>query len=145
MNNILPLHNKYAYNIDENAIYVLSLSYGKDSVACLYAIKKLGLPLHRIITADVWATQDIPADFPEVTTFKNKVDKWILENLGITVEHYCATDKDGNKLSYEDFFYRFTDRSKSIFKSDIWGFPMVKGAWCNSRLKMSALKNAKKL
>lgn len=33
--------------------YVLSLSYGKDSLACLGAIEHLGWPLDRIVTADV--------------------------------------------------------------------------------------------
>lgn len=41
--------------------YVLSLSYGKDSLACLEAIKLLGLPLDRIIHAEVWATDTISA------------------------------------------------------------------------------------
>lgn len=31
--------------------YVLSLSYGKDSLACLGAIEQLGLPLDRIVHA----------------------------------------------------------------------------------------------
>ena len=47
--------------------YVLSLSYGKDSLACLFAIKLLGWPLDRIIHAEVWATDDIPADPPPMT------------------------------------------------------------------------------
>ena len=33
--------------------YVLSLSYGKDSLACLGAIKQLGLPLDRIVHKDM--------------------------------------------------------------------------------------------
>lgn len=44
--------------------HVLSLSYGKDSLACLGAIEKLGWPLDRIIHAEVWATSTIPADPP---------------------------------------------------------------------------------
>ena len=36
--------------------HILSLSYGKDSMACLGAIEQLGWPLDRIVTADVWAT-----------------------------------------------------------------------------------------
>lgn len=43
---------------------ILSLSYGKDSTACLWAIRELGWPLDRIVTADVWATDMIPADPP---------------------------------------------------------------------------------
>ena len=34
------------------AEHILSLSYGKDSLACLGAIKHLGWPLDRIVTAD---------------------------------------------------------------------------------------------
>lgn len=45
--------------------YVLSLSYGKDSLACLGAIEKLGWPLDRIVHTEVWATDTIPADLPQ--------------------------------------------------------------------------------
>lgn len=49
---------------EPNTEYVLSLSYGKDSLACLGAIEELDWPLDRIIHAEVWATDDIPADLP---------------------------------------------------------------------------------
>ena len=52
--------------------HILSLSYGKDSLACLGAIKKLGLPLDRIIHAEIWATDTIPADLPPMIEFKEK-------------------------------------------------------------------------
>ena len=71
--------------------YVLSLSYGKDSLACLGAIEKLGLPLDRIVHAEVWATDTIPADLPPMVEFKKKADAIIKERWGITVEHICAT------------------------------------------------------
>lgn len=58
--------------------YVLSLSYGKDSLACLGAIEHLGWHLDRIVTADVWATDDIPAEYPPVVAFKKYVDNYIL-------------------------------------------------------------------
>lgn len=54
----------------QNTQYVLSLSYGKDSMACLGAIKHLGWPLDRIVTADLWATPTIPADPPAMVEFK---------------------------------------------------------------------------
>ena len=44
--------------------HVLNLSYGKNSIACLGAIEQLGWPLDRIIHAEVWATETIPADPP---------------------------------------------------------------------------------
>ena len=71
--------------------YVLSLSYGKDSLACLGAIEKLGLPLDRIVHAEVWATDTIPADLPPMVEFKKKADAIIKERWGITVEHIYAT------------------------------------------------------
>lgn len=74
--------------------YVLSLSYGKDSMACLEAIKQLGLPLDRIVTADVWATEDIPADLPPMVEFKEYADRVIKERYGISVEHVCAKPRE---------------------------------------------------
>ena len=40
--------------------HILSLSYGKDSLACLGAIEQLGWPLDRIVHAEIWATDTIP-------------------------------------------------------------------------------------
>lgn len=73
--------------------HILSLSYGKDSLACLGAIEKLGLPLDRIIHAEVWATDTISADLPPMIEFKKKADKIIKERYGIEVEHVCAMDR----------------------------------------------------
>lgn len=75
--------------------YVLSLSYGKDSLACLGAIDKLGLPLDRIIHAEVWATDNIPADLPPMVEFKKKADDIIKYRWGIEVEHVYATYRGG--------------------------------------------------
>ena len=73
-----------------NTEYVLSLSYGKDSIACLEAIKLLGYPLDRIVHAEVWATDTIPADLPPMVEFKREADQMILDRYGIRVEHCCA-------------------------------------------------------
>lgn len=76
---------------EENTEYILSLSYGKDSLACLEAIKRLGYPLDRIIHAEVWATDAIPADLPPMVEFKAYADRVIKERYGYTVERVCAT------------------------------------------------------
>lgn len=55
--------------------HILSLSYGKDSLACLGAIEELGWPLDRIIHSEIWATKDIQADYPSIE------DYFYLENL----------------------------------------------------------------
>lgn len=62
--------------------HILSLSYGKDSLACLGAIEQLGWPLDRIVHAEIWATDTIPADLPEMVEFKKKADKIIKERYG---------------------------------------------------------------
>ena len=73
---------------------ILSLSYGKDSLACLEACKLLGYPIDRVIHAEVWATQDIPADLPPMVEFKKKADAVIKERYGLTVEHISAVERE---------------------------------------------------
>lgn len=126
---------------EPNTEYVLSLSYGKDSVACLEAIKILGYPLDRIVHAEVWATETISADLPPMVDFKRKADKIILERYGIKVEHCCAT-RERERVTYEDVFYhkRFSQKSEG---ERIYGFPYTVGAWCNTRLKIKALSYIK--
>ena len=120
--------------------YVLSLSYGKDSIACIFAIKALGWPLDRIVHAEVWATDTIPADLPPMVEFKAKADEIIYELIGIRVEHLCAT-RNGEKLTYEKLFYHIPNRKPGGKFSDgsSAGFPYQKGAWCNDRLKTNTL------
>ena len=81
--------------------HILSLSYGKDSLACLGAIEKLGWPLDRIIHAE--ATDTISADLPPMVEFKAKADEIIKARWGIEVEHLCAT-RNGEKMTYEKLF-----------------------------------------
>lgn len=119
-----------------NTQYVLSCSYGKDSLACLGAIEALGLPLDRIIHAEVWATDTIPADLPDMVEFKAKADEIILRRWGIKVEHFRAP------TTYEREFYRVLTAGKRI--GTIKGFPMKKGPWCNGKLKMRAVQIAQK-
>lgn len=129
--------------IDNTKEYILSLSYGKDSLACLGAIERLGLPLDRIVHAEVWATDTIQADLPPMVEFKSKADKIIKERWGIDVEHVCAT-KNGEKWTYEKGFYKVPKRRKTntrMVDGSIVGFPMMGVNWCNSSLKMAALNS----
>lgn len=111
--------------------HVLSLSYGKDSMALLGAIEKLGWPLDRIVTADVWATDTIPADLPPMVEFKAKADRIIKERWGIEVEHIRS------KRCYEEVFYTVCHGENSRIAGKIYGWPFQMGPWCNSRLKQS--------
>lgn len=118
--------------------HVLSLSYGKDSLACLGAIEQLGWPLDRIIHAEVWATDTIPADLPPMVEFKAKADEIIKKRYGIEVEHFWATKVDRvirDKVSYADYFYQKMEAGKNTGK--IKGFPMLRGNLC-TKLKLCA-------
>ena len=115
--------------------HILSLSYGKDSLACLGAIEQLGLPLDRIVHAEVWATDTIHGDFPEMVQFKEKADKIIFDKYGIIVEHLKAD------TNYEEQFYK--KRKQKNAETCIYGFPCIRGGLCNDRLKMAALRKCK--
>lgn len=80
---------------------VLSLSYGKDSLACLGACEQLGIKIDRIVHAEVWATDTIHADLPPMVEFKKHADKIIKERYGIEVEHICALKTQGWAVANE--------------------------------------------
>lgn len=113
--------------------FVLALSYGKDSIACLFAIERLGWPLDRIVHAEVWATDSIPADLPPMVEFKKKADEIIFDRYGIEVEHIR------HKLSFEEMLYQKKRRGKYI--GEIYGFPLTvsSAGWCKNLKIMNKL------
>ena len=85
--------------------YIARISYGKDSLKMLEVIKSRGLPLDRITTTDVWATDTISARLPPMDAFVERMDQRIWDMYRIEVEHLCAINKDGSKKTYEQMFY----------------------------------------
>jgi len=116
--------------------YIASLSYGKDSIVIPELCKQHGLPLDRIVTVEIMATDTIPADLPPMMDFKVKADKIIKERYGIEVEHLHAPK------SYEEWFYRVKKKGKTA--GTIYGFPYRMGQWCVSGLKTCILKKLAK-
>lgn len=120
--------------------HILSLSYGKDSLACLGAIAELGLPLDRIVHAEVWATDTIPADLPPMVEFKKKADAIIKERWGLDVEHirasYCRLC---DNPTFEKIFYQ--TRKGGKYTGSLVGFPTTLVRWCQD-LKTNAVKEA---
>lgn len=114
--------------------YILSLSYGKDSIACLFAIEQLGWPLDRIVHAEVWATDTIPADPPPMVEFKAKADAFIQERYGIQVEHIR------HKMTFEEMFYRKTCRGKFVGTTKGWPIMINSHGWCKN-LKITDVLN----
>lgn len=96
------------------AEYIARISYGKDSLKMLEVIHSRGLPLDRITTTDVWATDTISANLPPMDDFKARMDQRIWELYRIEVEHLCARNKDGTKKTYEQMFYHVPVRRSQI-------------------------------
>ena len=95
--------------------YIARISKGKDSLKMLDVIWTRGLPLDRITTTDVWATDTVSAYLPEMEAFMDRMDQWIWERYHIECEHLCARNKDGSKKTYEQMFYHVPKRrSQSV-------------------------------
>lgn len=145
--------------------YVARISHGKDSLKMLDVIISRGLPLDRITTTDVWATDTIRGEHPKMVEFKEMADEYIWRKYRIEVEHLCAM-KDGEKVTYEKLFYhvpkrktagggpgnkeRYSDSrrcgdrgasrtSNGAQKNRIQGFPAQIGSWCK-KLKIDYLR-----
>lgn len=106
-------------------------------MACLGAIEQLGWPLDRIVHAEVWATDAIPADLPPMVEFKAHADRIIKERWGIQVEHIRS------KRCYQDVFYMVANGENEERAGKIYGWPYQRGPWCNSRLKQAALAESR--
>lgn len=85
--------------------YIARISYGKDSLKMLDVIFSRNLPLDRITTTDVWATDTISANLPPMEEFKARMDERIWHLYRMDVEHLCARNADGSKRTYEQMFY----------------------------------------
>ena len=90
--------------------YIARISYGKDSLKMLDVIFTRNLPLDRITTTDVWATDTVSANLPPMEEFKARMDERIWNLYRIDVEHLCARNKDGSKKTYEQMFYHIPVR-----------------------------------
>lgn len=99
--------------INDSTQYIARISYGKDSLKMLEVIRSRGLPLDRITTTDVWATDTISARLPPVEEFVARMDQRIWDLYRIQVEHLCARNPDGSKRTYEQMFYHVPVRKNT--------------------------------
>lgn len=124
--------------------YIARISHGKDSLKMLDVIVSRGLPLDRITTTDVWATDTIRGEHPKMVEFKARADEYIWRKYRIEVEHLCAM-RNGEKVTYEKMFYHIPKRrprnTGGYKQGTILGFPMLKGPWCQKALKVRGSAN----
>lgn len=111
----------------------------------LDVIVSRGLPLDRITTTDIWATDTIRGEHPKMVAFKEQADEFIWRKYHIEVEHLCAM-RNGEKMTYEKLFYHVPKRKNAgggdWKQGKILGFPTLWGPWCQSDLKRSARNRA---
>lgn len=70
------------------------------------------------MTADVWATDTIPADLPPMVEFKARADEEIKRRWGIGVEHFRS------EVTFERGFYTLIgERAKPEFRGKPRGWP----------------------
>lgn len=132
-------------HIDDSQFqYIARISHGKDSLKMLDVIVTRGLRLDRITTTDVWATDTIRGEHPEMVKFKERADEYIWQKYRIEVEHLCAM-KNGEKVTYEKLFYHIPQRKAKNAgggycqqQGTILGFPTKWGPWCQPALKKNA-------
>lgn len=116
----------------DRLLNIASLSYGKDSLAQLEIMHRNGIPIDGILTADIWATKEIPAYLPELADFRNRMDYEIEKRYGVEVTHAKASK------TFEECFFR--ERSSRSQYDGIWGWPPVFGHWCMRILKAEPLQ-----
>lgn len=112
--------------------YIARISKGKDSLKMLDVIVSRGLPLDRITTTDIWATDTIRGEHPKMVEFESFIDEYIWKKYRIEVEHLCAM-RNGEKVTYEKMFYHVPKRKEgrnTEYEGLPAGFPLQKGAWC---------------
>ena len=97
---------------DEQLQYIARSSHGKDSLKMIDVIVTRGLRLDRITTTDIWATDTIRGEHPEMVKFKDIADEYIWRKYRIEVEHLCAM-RNGEKITYEKMFYHVPKRKPS--------------------------------
>lgn len=112
---------------------IASCSFGKDSLAAIITAEAHGIHIDEAVYCRIMFDEKISAELPEHEEFiHTKAISLLQERYGINTtivqshETYCSR-----------FFTRYGPRSRKA--GEIYGFPMRRGAWCNSHLKVSAI------
>jgi len=105
-------------------------SGGKDSTAVILKLLELGYRDFNVVFIDTGI------EFDEMYTYIERSKKYFLK-FGIKVKTYKS-----KKYTWENMFYSIKQKGKN--KGDNYGFPYTCGAWCNARLKVDPMNEAKK-
>ena len=116
---------------------IASCSFGKDSIAAILVALKHGIKIDEVFYCRLMFDDKTSAEYPEHERF--------IHNVAIPKlwDEYGLKTVVVESKPYRDLFYRkYGSRSKK--QGQIWGFPMLYGAWCNSNMKMKAIREYRK-
>lgn len=113
--------------------YILSLSYGKDSMALLLEVIRRNLPLDYVIFCEIKFNDTISGEHPLMAEWIPKAEQMLKDKFGVEVIHLTA------KKNFTEQFYTVKQKGNHI--GDRYGFPYTIDAWCNGRLKLDPINN----
>ena len=113
--------------------YIASCSFGKDSLAAIIVAEKNGIHIDEDVYCQIMFDQTTSAELPEHEEFIHTKAIPMLES-----RYGIKTTVVRDQKTYCDIFFECYKKGKNQGK--IYGFPMILGAWCNSRLKMRPIK-----
>lgn len=108
---------------------IFNLSFGKDSMATLLLAIEQGIQIDHVMYCDIRFSDEISGEHPLMAEWIPEAER-ILKSYGVTVEHAFS-------ITFLDQFYKVKQKGNHV--GDIYGFPHIIGAWCNSRLKVAAI------
>lgn len=106
--------------------YVASFSGGKDSTAMILKIIENKMPLTNIVFCDTGLEFGEQRNMIKICLRKFK-----------QLKPDVKIDWIKSEKTFKDYFYTVHTTGKR--KGQIWGWPFLMGAWCNSRLKIKTL------
>lgn len=115
---------------------VISLSFGKDSLAAAIVAYKAGMRNLSGVYCKVMFDSDTSAEMPEHDEFIRDVAMPKLRlDYGIETEVLIP------KMTVVEMFYRERKRGKNVGK--IYGWPSIKGCWVSSNIKLPEIRKWK--
>jgi 3'-phosphoadenosine 5'-phosphosulfate sulfotransferase (PAPS reductase)/FAD synthetase len=118
--------------------YIASCSFGKDSLAAIICRLEHGEPVDEAVYCRIMFDGHSSAEFPEHEDWiHNYAIPLLKSRYGIP-----TTIVQGERTYCSQFYTRYA-RSKTK-NGQCYGFPLLKGPWCNSRLKVRPIQKWQK-
>ena len=118
--------------MNEDVKTIASCSFGKDSIAAILVALEHGIKIDEVLYCRLMFDDKISAEYPEHEQFIHDVAiPKLRDEYGLKIVVI-------ESKPYRDLFYRkYGSMSKK--EGQIYGFPMIRGGWCNYAMKMQPI------